>query len=303
MMKNKIHTSILIIILVAGLFIITGCGGGEEKVTTTGAFIGGTQGIVTNFEAFGVEEGNVDTIFDTETFPLEVTLKNKGEYKLKPGDITVKLLGPSQDEFKGVSSWELKNKGEIDIISELLPTGGEETLTFATDAQYTQDVTGLSDREWFANIDYNYQTYLIIPEVCLKEDLNDKRVCEVKESKDFSVSGAPITVKSVEEDTAGKGIIALKIKVNNAKNGKVTKLGEEFGIRDTFSLSIDDSVWECKSGGKVDEVRLIDNEAEIVCKLKNALSEGSLSTKQIKITFDYKYRDIIQKKLRIKESG
>ncbi len=298
-MKKTAFMSIFIL----SLFLLTACQQ-QKQQAVKGAFIGGTQGAVVQFEPFGVEEEGVYSIFDQETFPLEVTLRNKGEYTVKAGEVSVRLLGPSQSEFSGFKSWELKNSLALEGISELVPEGGEETLTFASDAKYGKKVTGLIDREWFANVEYRYQTYLIVPEVCLKEDLRDERVCKVKEAKTYFVSGAPLTVKAVEEDTAGKGIIALKIMVSNAGTGKVTKPGQDFGVRNLFAYSIDDPAWECKSGGKVDEARLDETgQAEIVCKLKEALPEGHISTKQVQLTLDYKYRDLIQEKLRIKQSS
>lgn len=293
----------IISILVLSLFLLTACKGEQPATTAKGAFLGGTQGITADFEAFGVEEGGIYSIFDEESFLLEVTLRNKGEYNIKPGEAVVKLLGPSHDEFSGMKSWELKNSGSLDAISDLVPAGGEETLTFATDAKYVSEVTGVIDREWFANVEYRYQTFLIIPEVCLKEDLADERVCKVKEAKQHSVSGAPVTVKSVEEDTAGKGIMALKILVSNAGNGKITMPGQEFGVRDALTYSLDDPAWECKSGGRINEARLVDGQAEIICRLVNALPEGHISTKQVKLTLDYKYRDLIRETLRIKQSS
>ena len=301
MMKSK---TILLTILLASLFILTACQPQQTATPERGAYLGGSQGIVANFELFGVEEEGVYTIFSTETFPLEVTLFNKGEYEVQASDVMIRLLGPSQSEFSGIASWDLPNEGVIDKISELAPDGGEETITFATDALYLTDVAGIVDREWFANVEYNYKTEVIIPEVCLKEDLTDARVCDVKEAKQFFVSGAPITVTSVEEDTAGKGIMALKIKVSNVGGGKVTNQGEEFSATtQKLSFSLDDADWECKSAGKVNEARLREGEAEIVCKLTSPLTEGALSTKQVKLTLDYKYRDIIQETLRIKESS
>ncbi|MFH1682825.1 MAG: hypothetical protein ABIA37_03430 [Candidatus Woesearchaeota archaeon] len=300
-MKSKKYLA-LFSLLVISMLLLTSCSK-QEAVPTSTVFMGGTKGITLEFEPFGVEENNLYTIFDTETFPLEVTLRNKGEYEIKSGDITVNLLGPSQKEFTGISSWELKNKDALDKISELVTEGGEETITFATDAKYSGEVVGLQERTWFANLDYNYETYVLIPEVCLKEDLTDTRVCEVVEAKTFHVSGAPIIIKSVEESTAGKGIMALKIKISNAGSGKVTKQGVDFGTREELTYTIDDTDWECKSGGKVDEARLISGEAEVVCKLKNPLAADTLSTQQVKLTLTYKYRDLIQEKLAIKESA
>ena len=294
-MKFKIILSILLI----SLFLV-GCEGEGKKTNVAGAFQGGTQGVIAEFEIFGVEEEGMYTIFDTEDFPIELTLRNKGEHELQAGDVTVKLMGPSPDEFSGIANWQLSNTGVIGDMTE----NGEETITFASEATFNGEVTGLLPRNWFANVDYNYNTRLIIPEVCLKGDITDKSVCEIKEAKTFFVSGAPITVTSVEEDSAGKGIVMLKIMVSNVAGGKVTKLGEEFkATRDTFGFSIDDPAWECKSSGKINEARLIDGNAEVRCKLKEALGENVVSTKKVELEFDYIYRDTIQESLRIKESA
>ena len=300
-MKNKI----LALFMVLSLVFVVSCQGGEDTTTVKkGVFVGGTEGITANFEAFGVTEEGVYSIFDEDTFPIDLTLHNKGEYELKVGDVVVTLLGPSKTEFDGISSWELKNTGKIDKLSDLVPTGGEETLTFASDAKYKNKVTTLLDRKWFATIDYHYQTQLILPEVCLKEDLSDKRVCEIGGEKEFFVSGAPLTVTKVEESTAGKGIMALRIKIKKHGSGKITKPGEDFSVNnEKLSYKVDDPLWECKSSGKVDEARLLEGEAEIVCKLKDALAKGILEAKKVSITFDYKYRDTIEETLRIKEGA
>ncbi len=290
--------------LIVALLFLTACNQ-QQQPTAKGAYLGGTQGLLAAFEAFGVEETGVYSIFDEETFPLELTLKNRGEYAVQPGEVSVKLLGPSQEEFIGMKAWELQNNQPLEGISELVPNGGEETMSFASEAKYAKEVAGVVEREWFANIEYHYQTYLLVPEVCLKEDLTDQRVCNVKEAKTYFVSGAPITVSAVEEDTAGKGIVALKIMVKSAgaPTAKVTKPGEDFGVRNVLSYSLDDPAWECKSAGKLNEARLDDGQAEIVCKLKEPLAEGHVSTKQVKLTLDYKYRELISEKLRIKQSS
>ena len=297
-MKLKV---ISVLILVTFL-LLTSCQQGKKKQQAPGSFIGGTQGVVAKFEAFGVEENGVYSIFDTETFPIEVTLTNKGEYELQPNEVMVELLGPSQSEFNGIASWKKSNLDIIDKISELVKEGGEETITFADEARYRSPVRGITERNWFANVEYNYKTFVIVPEVCLKYDLRDRRVCTVEEAKSFDVSGAPITIEGVTEDTAGRGIMALKFTLKNVAGGKVTLPNANFEVTDKLAYSLDDADWECKSGGKVNEARLINGLAEIVCRLKNPLAEAHLSTKQVILTLNYKYREIVQEKLAIKES-
>jgi hypothetical protein len=299
------NTKLFLPVLLLTVLFITSCGGGEEvQVNTDGeAFIGGTLGVVPTFEQFGVEESGIYTIFDSENFPIEVTLQNKGEYDILANDVTVSLLGPAQEEFSGIANYELPNTGTIDKVSDLVKDGGLETITFGDGAKYESPVTGGLERTWFATIEYNYQTYLIIPEVCLKEDVTDDRVCDVVEKKDFAVSGAPLQITSVEEKTAGKGIMALTIKIKKEGSGKLTTPNSEFGVRDTVAFSIDDAAWECKSGGKLGEARLIDGQAEVICRLKEPLAEDTLATKKVELTFNYQYQDTIQENILIKESA
>ena len=294
--------TIIIAFLILSLLLVA-CKSNNQQQQVGNVFRGGSQGVLANFESFGVLEGGTQAIFDSEAFPIEVTVQNKGEYEIQPNDIQVELLGPSVEEFQGIPSRTLPNQDILEKVTDLNPEGGEETISFATDAKFNGDVTNFLDRDWFANIEYNYQTSLVIPQVCLKEDLTDDRICQVAEPKQFFVSGAPITVTTVNQDTAGKGIMALKIKIKNSGTGKVTKVGSDFDDnREELTYSIDDDAWECKSGGKVNEARLYNGEAELLCKLKNPLDQDTLATKQLRLTFDYRYRELVKQGLRIKES-
>ena len=151
---------------------------------------------------------------------------------------------------------------------------------------------------------YDYKTHVIINDVCFKEDLSDNKICEVQQSKTFALSGAPIAVTAVEEDSAGKGVIVLRIKLQNVGTGDSTLVGEDFDARfDQVGYEIDEPErWECKSGGRENVARFVDNLAEVVCKLKQPLQEGDLFTKVVTFTAKYKYRELAQEKLRIKES-
>ncbi len=302
MKKRGTSTRRVLPILLLTILFLSACKSGDTTEGPGGPFIGGTQGVLASFEPFGVEEESIYSIYDTETFPIELTLHNNGEYDLQQGDVTVRLLGPAEEEFEGIPSRQLQNTGVIDKISDLVPEGGEETITFAEEAHYLTPVTGFVDREWFANVEYHYQTVVVVPEVCLKGDLRDQRICEVAGPKTFFVSGAPVTVTAVEEDTAGRGLMAMIFSVRNIAGGDVTTIGGEFGIHDELSFSLDDPAWECKSAGRTNEARLRDSQAEIKCTLLTPLQEEDLFTKQVTLTLDYIYRDLVQESIRIKQS-
>ena len=297
---------IIIPILILSLFLLVACEG-EEQTSTSGAFIGGTDGLVASFEPLSILEEGVFSIFDTEDFPMEIVIKNKGEEDIQPGDVTLMLLGPAPTDFQNIPNWELNNQEIIEKISEFNPEGGEEIISFTPNdyAQYTNEIIGYTDITWNIDYQYNYKTHLIIEDVCFKGDPTDEKVCEIQEAKSISVSAAPIQVTSVEEDTGGKGVILLKINVEDSGLGEATFVGQEFDNRfDQVSYTTDEpEKWECKSGGREGEARLIDGKAQIICRLNEPLAEDDIYQRTVKLTFDYTYKELIQEKLRVKESA
>ncbi len=294
------------VLLILSLFLVA-CSGNDTQQKTGGAFRGGTTGLVATFEPISIKEDGVYTIFDSEDFPLDIILKNKGEETLNPGKVTMKLIGPAPQDFEGIASWVIQNKENIEKISEFNPEGGEEVIGFtgSSRAKYKNKVTGFTDINWNLEYTYDYKTYLIIDDVCFKGDITDDKVCDVKGIKTFSISGAPITVTSINEESGGKGIVVLRIIVKNAGTGDSSITGKDFDTRfNQIGFTVDEpDKWECKSGGRANEARLAeDGTAEIQCRLKTALKEEDLFLRSVRLTLDYSYRELIQEKLRIKES-
>ena len=300
----------VIIVLAAFLIILTGC---ESSDTNTDArssetvFVGGTQGIVAQFEPFGVEESSVFTVFDSESFPIEVTLNNEGEDDVNPGDVTITLKGINTNDFSGIPFAELKNKETLEKVSEFNPDGDEELVDFTPtqDAKYKLNVTGFFQPDIFAQVDYNYTTHIVIPSVCYKEDPQDDSICDVQGTKTFAVSSAPITVSSVKQDIAGRGIIVLTIIIDNVGGGRVALPSQDFDLRFgkvAVTMETDASEWECRSSGNQNEARLVGGKSTITCKLRQPLAEDVLFTKQVELRLDYRYRSIIQQAIRIRES-
>ncbi|MDO8656166.1 MAG: hypothetical protein Q7K45_02930 [Nanoarchaeota archaeon] len=298
---------LMIFLTIISLFLLTSCGESQQQTNTGGVFIGGTQGVIATFEPFSVKVDNIYTIFDTEDFPINVILKNKGEEVVTPGKVTLRLLGPAKEDFQNIPQWQVLNKEEISKISEFNPDGGEEVVSFTptVNAKYTALVTGFTDLTWNLEYAYDYKTHLIMNDVCFKGDFRDPKVCDVEGDKTFAVSGAPITVTKVNQDTAGKGLIVVKIDISNAGKGQSTFVGKEFDERfSQVSYSVDEAAkWECKSSGRQNEARLVDGKAQITCQLKTPVPENDVFTKSLRLTLDYKYKELIQEKLRIKESA
>ena len=296
-----------ILMSLAVILLLVGCTT-QQQNNTGGVFIGGTKGVTASFEPLGIKENNVYTVYDSEGFPLEILLKNQGEENVPAGKVTLKLLGPAPGDFQHIPAWTITNQQLIDKVSNLNPQGGEEIISF-TPGEFallsnTKQVTGFTDINWNVEYAYDYKTHVVINDVCFKGDITDTKVCQVKEAKKYFVSGAPITVTAVEQDTAGKGLIALKITVQNAGTGSAAFSDGEFDTRfsqATYGIE-EPSSWECKSGGRENQVRFVGNTGQIFCKLKQPLQQEDLYTKSLEFTLNYKYKELVQEKLRIKES-
>jgi len=305
-------SKIIFVLSAVILLVLTGCGEKEGVVSAPETpYIGGEKGIVAGFEEMGIynEKTNTYEIYEGETFPIEITLKNKGEYDIEVREVTATLIGINLNDFSGiVSNGVLNNTGEIEKVSEDNEDGGEETLDFtsgAEDAEYLINLTGSSyDVSVFARIVYHYKTFAAVPKVCFKEDLTDESVCDVVEMKDVYSSAAPLQVKSAEEKKAGAGKIAVEFSIENVGSGQVALPGQAFDDRyDQLSFSVNEPAnWECKSGGRENTARLdADGKAKILCRLKNVLAEDTLYTKELDLTLDYDYKELIHQQIRIKE--
>ncbi|MEK6901730.1 MAG: hypothetical protein AABX37_05280 [Nanoarchaeota archaeon] len=300
---------IIIAILLSIILILTACSQEQAQAPAarTGAFIGGTTGLTALFEPLSIKEENIFTVFDTEDFPLVGDLQNKGEDTNQPKGVRLRLLGPAQQDFANIPLLTVQNQQVIEKVSDFNPQGGEEILSFTPQARarYTSLVTGFTDITWNLEFNYDYKTHLIINDICFKGDPTDLKVCNPKEKKTFAVSAAPITITNVEQDSAGRGVILMKIDVQNAGQGHSTIIGTDFDQRfDQLAYTIDEpDKWECKSGGRENEARLTEGKAQILCRLKLPLAEADLYTRSVRLTVSYAYKELIQEKLRIKESA
>ncbi len=308
------------VLLIISLLMLVGCQGDNAATTTTSSespYLGGSKGITAEFLDMGVynDETGIEEIFEDETFPIEVEIKNQGEEDVAADQITVTLKGIALGDFEGiVEGGVLSNSEVIEKITEYNPEGGEATLDFTSigigddpsaDAKYDVPLSGAHyDVGVFGEVVYEYKTYASVPKICFKENLQDDNICDVDESKTVYSSGAPIQVKSAEEKRAGTGKIAVEFKVENVGGGDVTIVETDFNLRyDQLSfVSSDAELWECKAGGRINEGRFDSaGKMTIVCKLKAAMDENTLYTKELDLTLNYKYRELIQREIRIRE--
>jgi hypothetical protein len=297
----------LFVLLIAGLMLIAGCGNNQQTVGQS-PYIGGSEGIVAEFEPLGNQENNIYTIYDTDNFPIQVKLKNKGEEDVDTGLATVRIYGIPLSDFSGISSQELTNGEKVEKISNVNKNGGEVIVDFGDKVRYTPKIQGdFVPLELFASFSYRYKTTASVPQACFKQKIEDNEVCDVDASKTVYSSAAPIQVGSVSEKPAGAGKVSLIFEVENSGGGEAAVPGEEFNTRyDQIQYKIipesEAAKWKCTAAGREGIARFSDKKATIICTLKDALEEGAKYTKEVVLEVDYDYRDVIQESLRVKKS-
>jgi len=302
---NKKHIAIIVLACLA--VFLAGCSGGESQGTAGSPFIGGTKGIVAEFEPLSIEESGVYTIYDTDTFPIQILLKNKGEEDVAVNDATVKIEGIYLNDFSPVPASEKKNDELVEKISDVNADGGEVIVDFGSDVMYKPAILGeFVPLEILAKYTYKYKTTVSVPKVCFSDDIQDKTVCSVDGTKTSYSSGAPIQVTSVDEKSAGSGKSALTFTVENVGGGSSTVIGSEFNTRyDQVSYKIvpdtEAAKWKCRSAGRENEARFADGKTTIVCELIDPVTDKY--TKEVVLEISYEYRDFIQESLRIKKSS
>ncbi len=297
--SSRITLSLAIII--ALIFAFGGCTKKEESTGPLSPYIGGTKGIVAEFEEIGLvsDTSKMNEVYENEKFDVELTLKNKGEYEVGPGEVFIKLQGINPDDF-GLPH-NATNTETIEKVKEYLPEGGETTVDFG-EASY--NVTGIFyDANFFAVYNYPYETKIAIPKVCFKGDIREKRICNIDEEKKVFSSGAPVVATKAVESSAATRRIRVTIDIENVGGGRAALTRDGFDNRyDEVYFEVNSPGWTCKS--KSDNVaRLSDGKGQIRCTYDQPLDENTLYEDQLDLTLKYFYEDITSTTVRIRESN
>ncbi len=301
----KFRSATIVVSFVALLLILASCQQQAGKEGVESVWLGGSEGLVAEFEEFGTE----NEIYEDEAFPVVVLLQNKGEFAFKAHEVEIMIRGISEADFSGLE-FESTNSEDISKVSEFLPDGGYERVNLG-EAVY-EGLTGtFYDANIYLEYTYPYATYVSIPKVCFKEDLRDERVCDVDETKTAFASGSPIQIGTVTEKPYGSGKIYLEIPISNVGVGRSKAyLGDDFSaLYDTVAFEVQTAGMECSSRGDPSVARLprataedsVSTETTIVC-ISDSLEEDALYTKQVDLTLTYYYQDLASTRVRIKEN-
>ena len=289
----RFKAKVLILLIVLSVFLV-GCK--EEQPALSNPFIGGTKGVIAEFEEIGLvsDTQNVNEVYENEDFAIELRLKNKGEYEVPANSVIINMQGINPEDFGIVA--QKTNDEKIERVTDFNKDGGEVTVDFG-DASYS--VTGnFFDATFFAVYSYPYETLIAIPKVCYKVDIREKRVCDIDESKDIFSTGAPIVATKAVESPASTRKIRLTLDIENVAGGRASTTRDFDSRYDEVNFEVLTEGWTCKSKNE-SVARLIDGKAQIRCTLDNELDENDLFEKQFELRLKYYYEDIAKVDVRI----
>ena len=218
-MNNKVLALFLIFSL---LFVAAQCGTTTPKDTAT-TFIGGSNGVEIAFK----ETAPIAEFQQTDSVPLTVVLKNKGESDLITGAAKVKLFWVNLDSFSIATNTYKGTSGPLKKVSSISPEGSEQEVNFEN-IKYKLQIPGNEvNYALKAKVCYPYETDTFAS-LCIRSKLLEKEVgCTLDEGKNAEriktgdVSSAPIQVTSLTEKTRGSDQVQFAIKIENKGTGKV----------------------------------------------------------------------------------
>lgn len=331
------NKKIMFAVFIVSLFLLIGCergtGPGKGTAPPRIPFMGGTNGILIDFE-----KGNPpDEVTDDSSFGFKVLVKlrNDGEFKVEKDNIKVNLLGIDPNDF-GVGLEDLTRKEpEEDLLPRRKDAEGnilEGTTTFVImpEGEDTElaarKFSGNTEFTFRAEVCYMYQTKAST-KLCVLRDLVNIRknaYCDPNEAKTTYSSGAPVQVTNFREAVAGKDKIAFNFDVvhsgrGTSGQGQILKYGDaesEAGEcpkeprarrtkEDKVKVIVDTKLGNLRCSGLSDGsgnegyITLSEGRRTVTC-IQDLSSDRSDFEKDVEITLQYNYEDFKEKKVLVK---
>jgi len=240
---------------IALLMLLAGCSESPETGdTSTGAFIGGDEGVLLGF----LEGAPPSEVFDTSSdFSLSIRLENAGENDIIAENYdnapVLRITGIDPADF-GTTSSALTKTIDVELMGAKLDPQGNviqgtiETIDFPTDGsnlQYQGEVSGNVEFKLRASLCYEYVSKAQA-KLCVREDLlgttGKEGICDPNADKNIENSGAPVHVSNFIESVMGSNKVAFVFKIKHLGQGNVYQRGLSPAC-DASSHANRDKVW------------------------------------------------------------
>ena len=212
------------------LLLVVGCQNqGTEQPDSRRSFVGGDSGLSMEF----IENAPPKEIFDGGQFPFQVFIlyENVGEANIEKGKLRLTLTGIYHGDFGVDKTEDFKAFNQVQIRGVIKDPegnkirGGVHQQKFPVKKavfNFTPVITGTHEYPIRIDACYEYGT-IAVSSICLRENVGqpDAGVCRITGSKEFSNSGAPVRVSSVEEAIGGVNSILINFRVKKSGSGEI----------------------------------------------------------------------------------
>jgi len=303
------------ILLIMSLLLLVSCNGQSNDVIKIQPFIGGTQGVVLEFDQLRTEvnDGGGDP------FDVVVKLKNNGETSINKDDVTVKLKGIQPQQF-GKSDDQFVLHPEENINDRTMLDDGSVIdsspvfVEFKELNHITKIQGSVVSLPLVAEVCYLYKTEAVTKS-CIREDLlNPKEggLCLVNEAKPVQNSGSLVHIQNVKQGPQGSDKLRISFDIIHVGEGNLYEKNSDCeGDRkqNKVYVSIDSGIPGLRCTGLTDlsgtsvggTVTLYDNKKTISCtQTVDSLKDYE---KPINIVLNYDYANSVKAEINVKHVG
>ena len=185
-----------------------------------------------------IENAPPKEIFDGGQFPFQVFVlyENVGEADIKKGKLRLTLTGIYHGDFGVDRAEDFKAFNPVQIRGVIKDPegnkirGGVHQQKFPAKKavfNFTPVITGTHEYPIRIDACYEYET-IAVSSICLRENVGqpDAGVCRITGPRDYSNSGAPVSVSSMEEALGGVNSILINFRVKKSGPSEIFMLEE-----------------------------------------------------------------------------
>ncbi len=311
----------LTITFIALLFLVSGCSKSQQSKgpatgTSSGAFIGGTDGVTLAF----MDGSPPPEVYDNKLYPFSVSLKvsNQGEWDVPAGKAKIVIRGIDAADFGNPKVEETLN---YEIYGKRKDAQGTITPGTITNVDfpgfsYSKKLTGSAVFNIQANICYPYGGKASTKMCIWKEMPRPKRtgdVCDVTRRMNPENSGSPVHISDFSQYPVGPHKISFSFKITHVGTGQLFSPENancqegDFSTKDKVKVTVDTGIagLTCptlgsSSGSSVSgEVKLFKDGNTITCT-QDVGNVASDFEKAISIITEFNYKKSAQKSLIVK---
>lgn len=293
------------------MLLISGCSG--DEVVEDGPFVGGSSGVSLSF----VEGAPISEFSVSEEVPIQIMLKNNGEYDLPLNSAEISLYGLKMSDYGLSSDYKVVEGGLLGIKKDFIEEGAERIVDMGTMKYSGSVTTSLDDINLKAKVCYPYRSEARINTCALSRSIissGGESVCDIEGEKYSPTrsSSSPVQITSFTEALSGSSEVMFRIEVENRGMGNVFANNAECSSLDRNTLDKDKVYYRieqedvvCTSFDGIESnegyLKLNTGKKTLICSMPVEDSSSGY-TREIAIFLDFKYVESTSKDLIILEA-